>query len=558
MTPTPDPSEDPLTTRSTGPDAADAANPDEVDTIADAEPINTEPMAVSAGTARRAVDPGAAPHRRLRWVVWSSIGLVLLAGGGVLALHRPTGADSGEEPATDSGTSTAVVARRTLTAQTQLSGTLGYGGARPVTVPTGTNATTLRQAEDSVSSAQATLSGDRTAVRDTARSGRRSVHSAAATVRSARHTLTAAVRARTTACQAGSSPTCTQAKQQVATDRDQLIQARSSLASARAAATAANNQASAKVSSDRIALDSARAGLDQARHRALNAGSTYTAIARVGSTRERGQRLYAVDGVSVPLFYGTITPWRALYLGVGGGADVAALNRNLAALGYDADLAGSREFSYATQQAVEAWQRDLGADPTGTLALGDVVYRSGPVVVTAVTAAKGQAVQPGGSVLTASSTTRTVSVSLDAGQQGEVRAGDTVTVTLPDEKTVPAKVASVGTVATSSGSGSNAKSTISVTIRLAHTKTAVRAVAGLDKAPVLVAITTATVKHALVVPVNALLALAGGGYAVEVVDADGTHRLVGVGLGTFDDAQGLVQVTDTELERGQRVVVPSS
>jgi multidrug efflux pump subunit AcrA (membrane-fusion protein) len=72
-----------------------------------------------------------------------------------------------------------------------------------------------------------------------------------------------------------------------------------------------------------------------------------------------------------------------------------------------------------------------------------------------------------------------------------------------------------------------------------------------------VSITTATVDHALVVPVNALLALASGGYAVEEVASDGTHRLVPVELGLFDDADGLVQVTGTGLRPGRRIVVPA-
>jgi len=80
----------------------------------------------------------------------------------------------------------------------------------------------------------------------------------------------------------------------------------------------------------------------------------------------------------------------------------------------------------------------------------------------------------------------------------------------------------------------------------------------LDQAPVQVAITTATVHHALVVPVNALLALAGGGYAVDVAAADGTHRLVSVSVGLLDNAAGLVQVTGSGLAAGQHVVVPTS
>ena len=43
-------------------------------------------------------------------------------------------------------------------------------------------------------------------------------------------------------------------------------------------------------------------------------------------------------------------------------------------------------------------------------------------------------------------------------------------------------------------------------------------------------------------PVDALLALAGGGYAVEVAEGR-VHHLVAVTLGLFDDAEGLVQVS---------------
>jgi hypothetical protein len=55
--------------------------------------------------------------------------------------------------------------------------------------------------------------------------------------------------------------------------------------------------------------------------------------------------------------------------------------------------------------------------------------------------------------------------------------------------------------------------------------------------------------------VNALLALAGGGYAVEV-ESRGVRRLVGVSVGLFDDAAGMVAVSGPGLSPGQRVVVP--
>ncbi len=63
-------------------------------------------------------------------------------------------------------------------------------------------------------------------------------------------------------------------------------------------------------------------------------------------------------------------------------------------------------------------------------------------------------------------------------------------------------------------------------------------------------------RNALAVPIDALLALANGGDAIEEIDADGVHHLVAVTLGLFDDAAGLVQVSGSGLSAGQFVVVP--
>ena len=73
-----------------------------------------------------------------------------------------------------------------------------------------------------------------------------------------------------------------------------------------------------------------------------------------------------------------------------------------------------------------------------------------------------------------------------------------------------------------------------------------------------VTITTGSVTNALVVPVDALLAQASGGYAVEVIGAARHHHLVAVTPGLFDDAAGLVQVTGPGLAAGQHVVVPAT
>jgi hypothetical protein len=254
----------------------------------------------------------------------------------------------------------------------------------------------------------------------------------------------------------------------------------------------------------------------------------------------------------VVLLYGHVPDWRALSEGVTG-QDVSQLNHDLVALGYanraDIETLGWDYFSWETMWALTQLQTALGvSDPTGTLPLGQAVFKPVALRVTAVSAQLGG---PGtGPVLTATSTIPVVTVNLDTSMQGEVKAGDAVTVTLPSGATTPGTVSQVGTIASSGSSGP----TIPVQVTLSHPN----ATAGLDQAPVTVNITTGSVADALVVPVTALVAQPGGGYAVREVTASGGRRLVPVTPGLFDEVSGLVQVTGAGLAAGQRVVVPSS
>jgi hypothetical protein len=276
-----------------------------------------------------------------------------------------------------------------------------------------------------------------------------------------------------------------------------------------------------------------------------------------------------MDGSPVVLLYGSTPAYRSLSKGMTG-ADVGQLNADLVALGDATSKAldpSSDYFSAATASALKKLQANLGVDQTGSLALGRAVFLPTAARVTSVVATLGAPVEPGATVLQATSETREVIVQLDATQQSEVKVGDHVIVTLPDNETTPGVVTSVGTVATSpssgggapgsSGSGSSSGGSGGTpTIPVDVTPSDPTATGTLDQAPVTVTITTGTVNHALVVPVDALLAQSTGGYAVEVVGADGSHHLVPVALGLFDDAAGLVQVTASTLTAGERVVVP--
>lgn len=289
---------------------------------------------------------------------------------------------------------------------------------------------------------------------------------------------------------------------------------------------------------------------------------TFTALPSIGQLVSEGQVFYQVSGNPVVLLYGSTPVYRSLSEGMSG-PDVEQLNADLVALGYatTSDLsAASNQFSSATATALEALQSALGVSPTGTLTLGQAVFLPTAARVTSVSATLGGSANPGQSVISATSTTRQVTIDLDASQQSEVKAGDQVTITLPNGKTTPGVISSVGTVATtpsspSSGSGSPGSSTPTITVLVTPTNPA--ATGSLDQAPVQVSITTASVSHALVVPIDALLARPGGGYAVEVVKTGGRRDLVGVSLGLFDDAGGLVQVSGAGLSAGQNVVVPA-
>src|SRR5690242_1070378 len=292
-------------------------------------------------------------------------------------------------------------------------------------------------------------------------------------------------------------------------------------------------------------------------------GTAFTALPAAGAVVRRGQALYEVDGTPVILFYGARPAWRGLYAGVAAGPDVTQLNRNLIALGFGDGLTVSGYFTAATAYAVERWQAARGLPVTGTVPLGQVAYAPGALRVTAVTAVPGAPPQPGTGVLTATSTAPVVLAQVPVSQEYLVQAGDDVTVTLPDGvTTTPGTVTELSPVASAApGSGSGqaqgqaaaqgpGQATVQVTIRLGRPAAASR----LDEAPVTVSIVSARARGVLAVPVRALVALAGAGYAVEVVHGQG-RSLIAVRTGLF--AQTLVQVSGPGLTAGQRLEVPA-
>jgi hypothetical protein len=322
-----------------------------------------------------------------------------------------------------------------------------------------------------------------------------------------------------------------------------------------------------------------RARSDGSPYSVINhARGTYTQLPAVGRVISQGHVLYRVDDRPVVLLHGSTPAYRTLSAGATG-PDVAELNADLVTLGYASRAQlrpRSASFASATTTAVEKLQAALGVTQNGMLTLGEAVFEPTAVRVTSVSAQPGGSAQTGATVMQGTSTTRQVQVALDAAQQTSVSVGDGVSITLPNNRTTPGVVSSVGAVATcpsSSGSGgsgpssaasgtdtcasaSSGSSTPTITVDVTPSHPA--ATGTWDQAPVQIGITTASVPNALVVPVTALLAQSTGGYAVEVVAAGARNHLVPVSLGLFDDAEGLVAVTGSGLAAGQEVVVAST
>ncbi len=288
------------------------------------------------------------------------------------------------------------------------------------------------------------------------------------------------------------------------------------------------------------------------------ARGTYTQLPNAGDKVDCGAMLYRVDDEPVLLLCGSTPAYRSLSKSERG-PDVTELNANLVDLGYATRAQldpSSNSFGSETAAALEKLQSKLGQDRTGSLDLGQAVFLPESVRIAKVIGELGGPAQPGAQVMDATSDTLEVQVALDPSQQGEVKTGDRAQITLPGNTSVTGTVDRLGRVAQVPADQSNnaGGATITAYISLDDPEQA----RGLDRAPVQVEITTKGVESALSVPVTAIVGNSGGGFAVEVVRADGRRELVAVKLGLFDTTGGRVQVVEGELRQGDHVVVPSS
>jgi peptidoglycan hydrolase-like protein with peptidoglycan-binding domain len=284
------------------------------------------------------------------------------------------------------------------------------------------------------------------------------------------------------------------------------------------------------------------------------AAGTVTWLPQVGVTVRRGEALLRADEQPVVLLYGVLPMYRPLTVGVRG-SDVRQFERNLAALGYRG-FTVDETFSASTTVVVKRWQRDQGLPETGTVDREQVIYAPGPVRVSQRLVPVGA--NASGDVLAYTGNTRMVTVSAGASEAAWAAKGTGVTVTLPTGTSVTGQVTTVGPPTPAvpgaqtppdperPGTGGAA---VQVTIAIADQQ----ALGGLSGAPVDVRYVDQKHEGVLTVPVDALLALAEGGYGVEVTGPAGT-RIVPVRAGLFAD--GRVEVQGDGLTEGLLVGVP--
>jgi hypothetical protein len=292
---------------------------------------------------------------------------------------------------------------------------------------------------------------------------------------------------------------------------------------------------------------------------------TYTWLPAPGQTVKPGHVLYRVDDQPVFLMAGRVPAWRSFQLGMTGGPDVWQLTAALIAGHFATGLltAPSDEFTSATAVAVERWQASRGLTQTGQIPLGQIVFLPRPILVGTWQVVAGGTAQPGQTPYLVTTDRRVVTVPVTPNMP-VVHAGESVSIILPSQAATPGRVTTIGPppAAASSGPGSSgngasggsgssaaqgATSVLFVTpVRPAATGTG-------DSVAVQVSLAVQVAHGVLSAPVNALLALAGGGYGVEVVLPSGAHRLVGVHTGIY--ASGRVQISGSGLTAGTKVAV---
>ena len=276
--------------------------------------------------------------------------------------------------------------------------------------------------------------------------------------------------------------------------------------------------------------------------------------------------------VGAVLMYGALPAWRDFEIGMEPGTDVLQLKENLVALGYGnfKNLRKDNVFDDETSRVISRMQSSLGLTTNGSLSFGEVIFMPGSSVIgsntqfpqtgsmvtdkiTLLTLTPLQSVSTtimsNGDVIEGATSLQRVSTQIDVADQTLVAVGTNVKIELPNNQLVDGRVASVGDVAIVPSGNQAGNPYLEVTIDIVGTEDLQQ----WTGASVVVSVTESVASNVLSAPITGLLALLGGGYALEVAENTGT-RLVAVELGVYAD--NWVEISGNGLDENTLVVVP--
>lgn len=270
----------------------------------------------------------------------------------------------------------------------------------------------------------------------------------------------------------------------------------------------------------------------------LTADGIVTGARPLGTVVGFGESLIEIDNSRVFLVDGDVPMFRDLELTSPrvAGEDVAQLQRFLIADGFDRDgtLEADGVFDSDTRRAVMDWQEATWQQKTGRVTRSDMIFNPEPLRVAGE--------QRIGSVfdqLEVTAWAPTVTVDVANRDRPLLVVGTPVTIEFGDGTEVAGSVSEQISVPQDDGT-TQARSTIEP-----HGE-----VPG-EPGEVTIAVDATLASDVTIVPVGALLALAEGGYAVEVVDDSGSSHLVGVDVGEILDGRaevsGAIAVGDSVL-----------
>jgi peptidoglycan hydrolase-like protein with peptidoglycan-binding domain len=269
-------------------------------------------------------------------------------------------------------------------------------------------------------------------------------------------------------------------------------------------------------------------------------GGIVTASQPTGTLVNFGEPLVTIDALPVLLVQGDVPMYRDLELLSTPitGADVFQLQQMLIGLGFDRDgeLTADGKFGIDTKRAVEDWQEANWWPKTGRIAHDEIVFSPVPLRV-----AGDLRVGTAFAGIDVTEWTPAVTVDIANRDRNLLQLDSEVTVELDDGTTTGGVVTDQRTVTADDGSTST---------RVTITPEGVTG----DATTARVVVTNTEASDVLLVPVGALLAVAQGGYALEVIESagDAATRLVAVQIGAILD--GRVEVTG-DITAGDEIVV---